>query len=420
MDFGAFYDQISEAMQKADDYYHDGLGWEISPIIFMDNRTLLCKYYFYDVPHKADSFVFELLNCCEHYFEMKGVYPNKLIISKKDLQEFGIEFQENDDSHFISISKIDDIGDDVSFMIDCKDKNETYSLEIEYGSLGNDWPIQLLYTELPREEEDSDLDFPDDEDNEDEFADDYDECEDQSDVPYEEDCEEYFANNPCDLSYYTFIRRYKNWVQEIKDYCEIFKKKYGMYPNILVMNRITHGRCEDAFEKYYRGSMDETEAYNKRVELGLEYNMDFEDDEECMYPEDVDECYFHTKDYKLRMMENSNFGSGVLQLIRVHGFLGNDEFPEQGTLPMGRDKEKSPHPVIDMKETGKNIEKIMKEEGVTPKIFARIMGWEKPQAIYRWYYGETLPTIDTLAVLSRILNRPIESILIMKSSAKAE
>lgn len=270
-------------------------------------------------------------------------------------------------------------------------------------------PIEECSDYVPPKEE---LDFPDDEDNEDEFADAYDECEDQSDVPYEKDSEEYFANNPCDLSYYTFIRRYKNWVQEIKDYCEIFKKKYDLYPNILVMNRITHGRCEDAFQKYYSRSIDDSEVYNKRVELGLEYNMDIE--EEGLYPKDVDECYFHTKDYKLRMMENTNFGSGVIQLIRVHGFLGNDEFPEHGILPMGRDKEKSPHPVIDMKETGKNIEKIMKEEGVSPKLFARIMGWEKPQAIYRWYYGETLPNIDTLAVLSRILNRPIESLIITR------
>jgi transcriptional regulator with XRE-family HTH domain len=64
--------------------------------------------------------------------------------------------------------------------------------------------------------------------------------------------------------------------------------------------------------------------------------------------------------------------------------------------------------------TGKHLEEVMKEEGVSPKIFARIMGWEKPQAIYRWYYGETLPSIDTLSVLARILNRPIESLLVTR------
>ena len=84
-------------------------------------------------------------------------------------------------------------------------------------------PIEECSDYVPPKEE---LDYPDDEDNEDEFAENYDECEDQSDAPHEEDTEEYFDNNPRDLVYYTFIRKYKNWVQEIKDYCEIFKQKY--------------------------------------------------------------------------------------------------------------------------------------------------------------------------------------------------
>ena len=271
-------------------------------------------------------------------------------------------------------------------------------------------PIEECSDYVPQKEE---LDYPDDEDNEDEFAEYYDECEDQSDAPHEKDCEEYFENNPCDLVYYTFIRKYKNWVQEIKDYCEIFKQKYSVYPNLITTNRITYGRFQDAYEKYYRGNLkaDGEEDYRKQVELGVQYNDGFY---EALYPEDVSECYFHTDKYKLRMMENTSFGSGVLKLQRVHGFLGNSEFLEVNTIPLGKPKEKTAHPVINMEATGKHLEKIMKEEGVSPKLFARIMGWEKPQAIYRWYYGETLPTVDTLAVLARILNRPVESLLIMK------
>lgn len=271
----------------------------------------------------------------------------------------------------------------------------------------------------PESDKASDFDYPDDEDNEDEFADLYDECEDQGDMPYEPDVEEYYEDNPSDLTYVTFIRKYKNWVQEIKDYCEIFKQKYDVYPNILVANRITIGRFEDAYKKYYLGDKEEDgeEDYRKRVEIGLAYNDGFYED---LFPKDVGENYFYTKNYKLRMMENSGFGSGVVQLLRVHGFLGNDEFPEYKTVLYGIDKEKSSHPVIDMEATGKHIKEIMKEEGVTPKIFARIMGWEKPQGIYRWYNGETLPSIDTLTVLSRILNRPIESLLITRKVKKDE
>ena len=64
-----------------------------------------------------------------------------------------------------------------------------------------------------------------DEDSEDEYADRYDENEDQGDMPHDVDVETYFSSNEKDLCYYTFIHKYKNWVQEVKDCCEFFKKK---------------------------------------------------------------------------------------------------------------------------------------------------------------------------------------------------
>ena len=263
--------------------------------------------------------------------------------------------------------------------------------------------------EVPPEDEctDDDLDYPDDEDNTDEFADRYDENEDQSDMPNEEDVNEYLEKNPLDLCYYTFIRKYKNWVEEIKKYCEIFKQRYGVYPNMFSANRITFGRFEDAFDEYYY-KPDQDEYYDKRQEYGLDYGNGID-----KYPDEAGECFFHGEGYKLRMMENSCYGSGIIKLTRVHGFLSNSE-DSHFMLPVGADREKSTHPVIDMAATGKHLEEVMKEEGVSPKIFARIMGWEKPQAIYRWYYGETLPSIDTLSVLARILNRPIENLLVTR------
>lgn len=162
----------------------------------------------------------------------------------------------------------------------------------------------------------------------------------------------------------------------------------------------------DAFDDYYC-KPDQDEYYDLHQEYGLEYGTGID-----KYPDEAGEAFFHGNGYKLRMKENTSFGSGVVKLTRVHGFLSHEE--EHYTLPVGADREKTSHPVIDMVETGKHLEEVMKEEGVSPKIFARIMGWEKPQAIYRWYYGETLPSIDTLSVLARILNRPIESLLVTR------
>lgn len=36
-----------------------------------------------------------------------------------------------------------------------------------------------------------------------------------------------------------------------KQYCELFKQMYNVYPNVLIANRNTFGRFEDAFEDYY-------------------------------------------------------------------------------------------------------------------------------------------------------------------------
>lgn len=252
------------------------------------------------------------------------------------------------------------------------------------------------------------MDFLEDEDNTDEYADRYDENEEQTDAPNEEDVNEYLAKNPFDLCYYTFIRKYRSWVDEIKKYCEIFKKRYGVYPNVLTANRITHGRFEDAFNDYYC-KPDAEDYFDKRIEYGLDYDCGID-----KISEEIGECFFHGKGYKLRMMENTCYGSGIIKLTRTHGLLSHEENYDHYTIPVEADKEKIPHPVIDMEATGKNLEEVMKEEGVSPKIFARIMGWEKPQAVYRWYYGETLPSIDTLSILSKILNRPIESLLITR------
>ena len=41
------------------------------------------------------------------------------------------------------------------------------------------------------------------------------------------------------------------------------------------------------------------------------------------------------------------------------------------------------------------------------------MGFENPQAVYKWMSGKSLPSLDNLIILSRILNTSIESILVI-------
>ena len=69
-------------------------------------------------------------------------------------------------------------------------------------------------------------------------------------------------------------------------------------------------------------------------------------------------------------------------------------------------------PVIDPVATGKNILSLRKEKGLTVKDLQAFFGFEEPQAIYRWQYGKTLPSVDNLYALSSILEVPIERILV--------
>lgn len=69
-------------------------------------------------------------------------------------------------------------------------------------------------------------------------------------------------------------------------------------------------------------------------------------------------------------------------------------------------------PVIDPVATGKNIKALRKEKGLTVRDLQEYFGFEEPQAIYRWQYGKTLPSVDNLYALSAVLGVPMEKILV--------
>ncbi len=69
-------------------------------------------------------------------------------------------------------------------------------------------------------------------------------------------------------------------------------------------------------------------------------------------------------------------------------------------------------PVIDPIATGKNILSLRQERGLSVKDLQEYFGFEQPQAIYRWQYGKTLPSVDNLYALSALLDVPMERILV--------
>ena len=67
---------------------------------------------------------------------------------------------------------------------------------------------------------------------------------------------------------------------------------------------------------------------------------------------------------------------------------------------------------INMKETGNNISRLRKQKGIAIKQIQEAMGFNTPQAIYKWVRGETMPTLDNMLVLSELFNTTINEIVV--------
>lgn len=68
--------------------------------------------------------------------------------------------------------------------------------------------------------------------------------------------------------------------------------------------------------------------------------------------------------------------------------------------------------IINIEETGKNIKNIFKERNYKIKDIQDIFGFNTPQAIYKWFRGEAIPSIDNLIIISSICNIKIDDIII--------
>lgn len=68
---------------------------------------------------------------------------------------------------------------------------------------------------------------------------------------------------------------------------------------------------------------------------------------------------------------------------------------------------------IRQKETGKQIKKLLAENGYTVRDVQGAMGFENPQAVYKWISGRSLPSLDNFVILSRLLHTSIEDILVV-------
>ena len=72
---------------------------------------------------------------------------------------------------------------------------------------------------------------------------------------------------------------------------------------------------------------------------------------------------------------------------------------------------------IDFEATGKNIKKLRENAGLSVEKLAHLVGFKAKQGIYRWQEGKTLPTMETLFLLSNIFHKKINEIVLLKENA---
>lgn len=76
--------------------------------------------------------------------------------------------------------------------------------------------------------------------------------------------------------------------------------------------------------------------------------------------------------------------------------------------------------VIDLVKTGKNIERLLSERGLTARDVQQRMGFAERRPVYFWIQGKNLPSIDNLFMLAEMLRVSIDEILIAKDEYRQQ
>lgn len=68
-------------------------------------------------------------------------------------------------------------------------------------------------------------------------------------------------------------------------------------------------------------------------------------------------------------------------------------------------------PVINLKETGINLRRIMGKRGISAKYVQEYLNLASVQSVYSWCNGINMPTIDNLFALSQLFHLPIDAVV---------
>lgn len=74
---------------------------------------------------------------------------------------------------------------------------------------------------------------------------------------------------------------------------------------------------------------------------------------------------------------------------------------------------KSKIEIIDTKETGKLIKTVIQTSGISVDYISKCIGVSKG-AIYKWFQGVTMPTVDNFVVLASVVGIKVDDLIVKK------
>jgi transcriptional regulator with XRE-family HTH domain len=75
-------------------------------------------------------------------------------------------------------------------------------------------------------------------------------------------------------------------------------------------------------------------------------------------------------------------------------------------------------PFINTVATGRNIDRLRVEAGLSVRDMQMVFGFATPQAIYKWIHGTSLPTIDNMVILAAMLDVTLDEIVVVEDAAR--
>ena len=92
---------------------------------------------------------------------------------------------------------------------------------------------------------------------------------------------------------------------------------------------------------------------------------------------------------------------------------GEGSSPSVPTNDQNR-KEETDMTCIDMAATGRNIRQMMEDAGFTAEDVRNACGFSTRNGIYKWFSGQTMPTIDNFVILAAMFGTTIDRMIVTR------